>query len=99
MTYISLTITIPMDREYVYNWECPKCEEEFHAFVEDSDVEPFVQQVVEHMKEAHGMSEEEVKGWNPKSQLYDLNGMMDEIWSHHSSSVQISGKPDELIIR
>jgi len=78
-----------MDREYVYNWDCPKCEEENHAFVEDGNLEPLSKQIVEHMKEAHGMSEEEVHKID----------MIGEIWCHHCSSVQLSGKPDELMIQ
>ena len=77
-----------MEREFVYNWECPKCEEAFHAFVQDSDLAPLSVQIVEHFAEAHGVSEDEVNGF-----------IMSDIWQHHCSSVQLSGKPDELMIR
>jgi len=87
-----------MEREFVYNWECPKCEEEFHAFVQDSDLAPLSVQIVEHFAEAHGMSEDEVRGWNPKERIYE-GQIFSDIWQHHCSSVQLSGKPDELMIR
>ena len=90
-----------MEREFVYNWECPKCEEKSHAFCEDDDMNPFQEQVKEHFRSVHNMSESDIKqkvqGWNPKSQLYDLNGLFEQIMMEADMN-QISGKEVPQII-
>tara|TARA_R110002020_G_C16263059_1_gene770625 strand:- start:115 stop:345 length:231 start_codon:yes stop_codon:yes gene_type:complete len=73
------------DYEFIQYWECPKCDHEDSVWTYDSDLKPLSEQINEHMKEAHNITNEET--------LQDLHG---EIWKEYSHNVQMKGRVEPI---
>ena len=81
-------------------WTCPDCGQEDMTKTMGSDMMPWVDDVTKHYVNSHGMTEEEAKGFDPKTGLYDGDSKFDQVWKDwNTNSVQVSGTPDEHMIQ